>query len=178
MCQTCVTGPRVYRKFATSMQLGLEQVGAHYAISSIFRNYPEEGALFCYNVTRTEHELLASGRGRLAIGRAQLNSRITEECEEIAYAVLHLGDQNLSAAVKRCDTGDETQLAAFSHLLGRGRTCDSQGEPARGDPADRSLLWRYGLLAYFPLHGRAAPHSAYDSRPDVVRDGGVAAQDL
>ncbi len=106
-------GAEVYRRFATSMQLGLEQVGAHYAISSIFRNYPEEGALFCYNVTRTEHELLASGRGRLAIGRAQLNSRITEECEEIAYAVLHLGDQNLSAAVKRCDTGDEAQLAAF-----------------------------------------------------------------
>ena len=106
-------GAEVYRRFATSMRLGLEQVGAHYAISSIFRNYPEEGALFCYNVTRTEHELLASGRGRLAIGRAQLNSRITEECEEIAYAVLHLGDQNLSAAVKRCDTGDEAQLAAF-----------------------------------------------------------------
>ncbi len=106
-------GAEVYRKFATSMRLGLEQVGAHYAISSIFRNYPEEGALFCYNVTRTEHELLASGRGRLAIGRAQLNSRITEECEEIAYAVLHLGDQNLSAAVKRCDAGDEAQLAAF-----------------------------------------------------------------
>ena len=106
-------GAEVYRKFAQSMRLGLEQVGAHYAISSIFRNYPEEGALFCYNVTRTEHELLASGRGRLAIGRAQLNSRITEECEEIAYAVLHLGDQNLSAAVKRCDTGDEAQLAAF-----------------------------------------------------------------
>ena len=106
-------GAEVYRKFAQSMRLGLEQVGAHYAISSIFRNYPEEGALFCYNVTRTEHELLASGRGRLAIGRARLNSRVTEECEEIAYAVLHLGDQNLSAAVKRCDTGDKAQLAAF-----------------------------------------------------------------
>ena len=106
-------GAEVYRKFATSMRLGLEQVGAHYAISSIFRNYPEEGALFCYNVTRTEHELLASGRGRLAIGRARLDSRITEECEEIAYAVLHLGDQNLSAAVKRCDSGDETQLKDF-----------------------------------------------------------------
>ena len=106
-------GAEVYRKFAQSMRLGLEQVGAHYAISSIFRNYPEEGALFCYNVTRTEHELLASGRGRLAIGRARLDSRITEECEEIAYAVLHLGDQNLSAAVKRCDSGDEEQLKAF-----------------------------------------------------------------
>ena len=106
-------GAEVYRRFASSKRLGLEQVGAHYAISSIFRNYPEEGELFCYTVTRTEHELLASGRGKLAIGRAQLNSRITEECEEIAYAVLHLGDQNLSAAVKRCDSEDAEQLKTF-----------------------------------------------------------------
>ena len=106
-------GAEVYRRLLTSMPLGLEQVGAHYAISSIFRSYPEEGALFCYNVTRSEHEVLASGRGRLAIGRARLNSRITEECEEIAYAVLHLGDQNLSAAVKRCDSSDQAQLDAF-----------------------------------------------------------------
>ena len=106
-------GAEVYRRFSISMRLGLEQVGAHYAISSIFRSYPEEGALFCYNVSRTEHEQLASGRGRLAIGRARLLSRITEEREEIAYAVLHLGDQNLSAAVKRCDSHDEEQLQAF-----------------------------------------------------------------
>ena len=46
-------------------------------------------------------------------GGRELDSRITEECEEIAYAVLHLGDQNLSAAVKRCDTGDEAQLVDF-----------------------------------------------------------------
>ena len=106
-------GAEVYRRFSISMRLGLEQVGAHYAISSIFRSYPEEGALFCYSVSRTEHEQFASGRGRLAIGRARLLSRITEEREEIAYAVLHLGDQNLSAAVKRCDSHDEEQLQAF-----------------------------------------------------------------
>ncbi len=41
------------------------------------------------------------------------SSRITEESEEICFAVLHLGDQNLSAAVRRYDSNDAEQVAAF-----------------------------------------------------------------
>jgi len=109
-------GAEVYRRNVTDLRVGLEQVGAHYAISSIFREYPEDGRLFCYHVRREDHQLLASGRGRLAIGRAQLRSEITEEIEEIAYAVLHLGDQNLSAAIRKFNPSDHAELAAFSRF--------------------------------------------------------------
>ncbi len=107
-------GAEVYRRYVTGLRVGLEQVGAHYAISSIFREYPEVGELFCFQVRREDHQLLASGRGRLALGRAQLRSEITEEREEIAYAVLHLGDQNLSAAIRKFDPADSRELAAFA----------------------------------------------------------------
>ena len=106
-------GAEVYRRFITGMKIGLEQVGAHYAISSIFRSYPEQGELFCYNVRRQSHQVFSSGRGRVALGAAWIDSRITEESEEICFAVLHLGDQNLSAAVKRYDSSDPEQVAAF-----------------------------------------------------------------
>ena len=106
-------GAEVYRRNIKNLRVGLEQVGAHYAISSIFRDYPEDGELFCFNVRREGHEVLASGRGRLAIGRAQLQSKITGEREEIAYAVLHLGDQNLSAAIRRFDPSSPDEIAAF-----------------------------------------------------------------
>ncbi len=108
------TGAEVYRRFVTGLRVGLEQVGAHYAISSTFRQYPEVGELFCFNIRREAHEVFASGRGRLAIGRAQLRSQITEELEEIAYAVLHLGDQNLSAAIRKFDPDDPHELSLFS----------------------------------------------------------------
>ena len=94
-------GAEVYRRYVTGMRIGLEQVGAHYAISSIFRSYPEDGELFCFDVHRDSHESFTSGRGNVALGRARIRSRITEETEEICFAVLHLGDQNLSAAVRR-----------------------------------------------------------------------------
>lgn len=107
-------GAEVYRRFVTGMRIGLEQVGAHYAISSIFRPYPEDGELFCFDVHRESHEVFASGRGRVALGRATIYSRITEETEEICFAVLHLGDQNLSAAVKRYIGNDPEEVAHFT----------------------------------------------------------------
>jgi Domain of unknown function (DUF3536)/Glycosyl hydrolase family 57 len=106
-------GAQVYRRSVTPMRIGLEQVGAHYAISSIFRAYPEDGELFCFDVHRESQDVFNSGRGRVAVGRALVYSRITEETEEICFAVLHLGDQNLSAAVKRYDSIDAAGVDAF-----------------------------------------------------------------
>jgi alpha-amylase/alpha-mannosidase (GH57 family) len=106
-------GAQVYRHYVTGMKIGLEQVGAHYAISSIFRPYPEDGEIFCFDVHRESYEVFTSGRGRVALGRARVYSRVTEETEEICFAVLHLGDQNLSAAVKRYVPSDPAEVAAF-----------------------------------------------------------------
>ena len=107
-------GAEVYRRYVTGMKIGLEQVGAHYAISSVFRNYPEDGELFCFDVHRYTHEVFSSGRGKVAIGRARVRSTITEETEDICFAVLHLGDQNLSAAVKAYAPADEPAFNAFA----------------------------------------------------------------
>ncbi len=107
-------GAEVYRRYVTGMKIGLEAVGAHYAISSIFRSYPEDGELFCFDLHRDSHEVFNSGRGRVALGRALIRSRVTEEAATICFAVLHLGDQNLSAAVKRYDPADATQIEAFA----------------------------------------------------------------
>jgi alpha-amylase/alpha-mannosidase (GH57 family) len=106
-------GAEIYRRYVSEMKIGLEQVGAHYAISSIFRPYPEDGEIFCFDVHRESYEVFNSGRGRVALGRARVYSRVTEETEEICFAVLHLGDQNLSAAVKRYVPTDEIEVAAF-----------------------------------------------------------------
>ena len=108
------SGADIYTRYVNGMKIGLEQVGAHYAISSIFRSYPEDGELFCFSLHRDSHEVFTSGRGKVAVGRARVRSRITEEAEEICYAVLHLGDQNLSAAVRRYAEADAEAFTVFS----------------------------------------------------------------
>ena len=107
-------GAEVYRKWVKSAQIYLEHVGAHYAISSMFREYPDFGRIFCFDVERHSYDVLTSGRGRVGIGRARLRSQITEETEDICFSVLHLGDQNLSAAVKRYVPGQQTEWEAFN----------------------------------------------------------------
>ena len=64
--------------------------------------------------TATPTRVFTSGRGKVALGRASIRSRITEEAEDIFFAVLHLGDQNLSAAVRRYSKQSPEDLAAFS----------------------------------------------------------------
>ena len=112
-------GAEVYRRYVTGLRIGLLEVGAHYAISSAFRAYPDTGTLFCFDIHRDNHEVLASGRGKLALGRAEIRSRITDEMQKISYAVLHLGDQNLSAAVKPTDRSELAACKVFSADVSR-----------------------------------------------------------
>ena len=59
----------LYRRYVTATRIDLDQVGAHYAISSIFRSYPDDVELFCFDVHREANESLTSGRGKVALGR-------------------------------------------------------------------------------------------------------------
>ncbi len=107
------TGADVYRRFVNAAASTSKASAPHYAISSMFRSYPDAGNIFCFDVNRHSYDVMTSGRGRFAVGRATLCSRITEECEDICFAVLHLGDQNLSAAVKRYTPQDAAAWETF-----------------------------------------------------------------
>jgi hypothetical protein len=108
------TGADIYRSNVLAQKIGLEQVGAHYAVISLFEPQPETRPLFCYHVRRTSGQLLTLGRGRFAYGQAEICSQITLECENVVFAVLHAGDQNLSAGVRRADAANETSFQEFT----------------------------------------------------------------
>ena len=111
-------GARIYKEKIGPLQLGLEQVAAHYAISSIFSSYAEETELFCYRVRRISYDVFASGRGKLALGRAHITSTITEKAQAFSFAVLHFGDQNITAAVKPYCDEDAVPFDAFAAQAG------------------------------------------------------------
>jgi alpha-amylase/alpha-mannosidase (GH57 family) len=107
-------GARIYKQQVLSMELGLEQVAAHYAISSIFSSFAEETELFCYHVNRSSSDIYTSGRARLAMGRAHIASAITGQQQKFSFAVLHFGDQNITAAVKPYEEADAAEFDAFA----------------------------------------------------------------
>ena len=107
-------GARIYKKCVDTMELHLEQVAAHYAISSVFSSFADETDLFCYRVRRISNEIHTSGRGRLALGRVHVASAITGHAQGFSFAVLHFGDQNITAAVKAYDDTGAAAFEAFS----------------------------------------------------------------
>ena len=109
-------GARIYTEQCLRMELTLEQVAAHYAISSIFSTFADETEIFCYRIRRISYESLNSGRGRLAMGRARIASAITGQSQEFSFAVLHFGDQNITAAVKEYLPDDPESAEAFDRI--------------------------------------------------------------
>ncbi len=107
-------GAAIYKKCVHTMELHLEQVAAHYAISSVFTSFAEETDLFCYRVRRISHEIYTSGRARLALGRAHIASTITGRQQAFSFAVLHFGDQNITAAVKAYLPDDARSFESFA----------------------------------------------------------------
>ena len=107
-------GARIYQTKIGAMKLGLEAVAAHYAISSVFSSFADETDLFCYRVGRISYDVYSSGRGRLALGRIHIASVITGQQQSFSYAVLHFGDQNITAAVKPYAESDAEEFEKFA----------------------------------------------------------------
>jgi hypothetical protein len=122
--------------------LGLEQVAAHYAISSVFSSFAEETDLFCFRVWRNSYDMYTSGRGRLALGRVKIVSAVTGKQRGFSFAVLHFGDQNITAAVRAYELEDAAAFDAFA--------ADAAGHVLRADfPEVIRLLDRfYGHMDY------------------------------
>jgi alpha-amylase/alpha-mannosidase (GH57 family) len=111
---TASDGAKIYMKCVGAMEIQLEQVAAHYAISSVFSSFAEETDLFCFHVRRISYDISTSGRGRLAVGRAHITSAITGHNQSFSFAVLHFGDQNITAAVKPYADADAGGFEAFA----------------------------------------------------------------
>ncbi len=117
-------GAAIYTRLVKTFQVGLEQVVAHYAISSVFSGASPEttGAsqkLYCYCIENLERRTHRYGSGQITVGRSRISSQMTETADTFAYAVLHFGDQNLTAAVKRYSESDAPALTWLETAIDR-----------------------------------------------------------
>ncbi len=93
-------GAKVYEYFVRPAVVDLLRVGAHYAISSLFEDYPMQTDMYSYTAVSDIHILKEAGLRKLAFGRVRLKSNITLDERAITYAVFHLGDHNLYAGIR------------------------------------------------------------------------------
>ncbi|MFO0841796.1 MAG: malto-oligosyltrehalose synthase [Gemmataceae bacterium] len=101
------TGRAVYEKFVRPTKVDKHHVGAHYAVSSLFEDYPRRGRLFCYDIDRHDEQRFEAGKVRMVVGHATLTALPTQERWEFAYAAVHMGDHNVNGGVS-VFPGDES----------------------------------------------------------------------
>jgi alpha-amylase/alpha-mannosidase (GH57 family) len=99
-------GAHIFEKFVKPSVIGLKKVGAHYAVSSLFEEYPDEAKIYCYSVRKEDYQLKRAGRTQLALGRIFVTSEITWEHDHMSFCVLHFGEHAFNGGV-RTFLGDE-----------------------------------------------------------------------
>ncbi|UCF72149.1 MAG: DUF3536 domain-containing protein [Deltaproteobacteria bacterium] len=93
-------GVGVWQAFVKPATVDLLRAGAHYAVSSLFEEYPETIQIACYTARSEMYDLSEAGIQRLAVGKARVGSDITGEERAIGFAVLHLGDHNIIGGIR------------------------------------------------------------------------------
>lgn len=94
------TGAEVYRQLVSPAQISLEQVAAHYAMTSLFTPYASDQRVYCYEVHQLDYQMQRLGTLALAVGQIQLTSEMTRDSKALTFAVLHLGGWDFHCCVQ------------------------------------------------------------------------------
>ncbi len=93
-------GRCIYGKFVKLAMIDWPKAVAHYAISSVFQQYGQLTRIFSFCFEDEDRQFLTSGKTRLALGRSRVVSEITHESRVLTYAILWLGEHNLTGGVR------------------------------------------------------------------------------
>lgn len=98
---------QIYERDAKPTQIDLRRVAAHYAVASLFDNFAHDDRVYCYRVQQTDFESFRAGRSRMAIGSITVTSLITREEARFEFAVIHLGETELTGGVRVATTEEQ-----------------------------------------------------------------------
>ena len=93
-------GAQAYSQYAKPASVDLLRVGAHYGIFSLFSEHRPKTYLHSYSVDSESYKKLEVGRFKLATGNVKIASVLTWEENRVCFAVIHLGDHNVSGGVR------------------------------------------------------------------------------
>ncbi len=111
-------GGDVYRKLIRPAVVDLRRVVAHYAISGLFDEYPDDAVIYAWRVQRLDDTRESYNGTVLRIGRVRVASQITGEARDIMYVVLHFGGHDFSCGIRSYED-PESYHAMKTDLLGR-----------------------------------------------------------
>lgn len=104
-------GAQIYEKFVKPVMIDLKRVAAHYAISSLIKEYSDTEQIYCYSVKKEDYQGIQSGATRLAIGQLTVTSDITSYSETVSFCSLYLGGHAFNGGVATFPSNE-----AYEHM--------------------------------------------------------------
>jgi alpha-amylase/alpha-mannosidase (GH57 family) len=93
-------GRNIYERFVKPAMVDWPKSVAHYAISSLFQHYDKKTRIFSFCVEDEDRQVFTAGKTKLTIGRTRVVSEITQEGGEFTFAILYMGEHNLTGGVR------------------------------------------------------------------------------
>jgi alpha-amylase/alpha-mannosidase (GH57 family) len=95
-------GRAIYEKLVKPAMVDFTTLGAHYAMRSLFEEYPMQASVGCYSVTQNFFRTLPVARAKMVVGRVCVTSTITWESQCLCFGAIHWGDHNISCCISHC----------------------------------------------------------------------------
>ncbi len=102
-------GQDIYISLVRPSVVDLVRVGVHYAVSSLFEEYPKETKVYCYNIIKDEYKKKEANRLKLCIGRGSVRSNITLEKTPVFFVGFHMGNHNMIRGIERMSLTEYTK---------------------------------------------------------------------
>lgn len=93
-------GAHIYEKFVRPAMVNLEKVAAHYAVSSLFKDYSESTDIYEFDIKRNDFWSSSLGSVKAVVGRIEVRSRRLLQTRWASFCVLHFGDHSINGGVR------------------------------------------------------------------------------
>jgi alpha-amylase/alpha-mannosidase (GH57 family) len=93
-------GAIIFEKKVKPARVGFREVGAYYAIGTLFEHHPNRKRLYCYSIEQEDFKLLQHENSRSAIGKVRIASEVTQESTQMIFGVTQLENYDIQAGTK------------------------------------------------------------------------------
>jgi alpha-amylase/alpha-mannosidase (GH57 family) len=116
-------GSQIYQRFVKPTFIDLKKVAAHFAVNSLFEQYPDTARLYCYEVRVKDFEAQKCGKNSINFGRMKVTSLITTESMNMDFVALLREDNTVAAGINLSQT-----LKVYEKMVGEISTACSMDD--------------------------------------------------
>jgi alpha-amylase/alpha-mannosidase (GH57 family) len=93
-------GAVVYERFVKPVAADLPRIAAHQALKALWREEQDQGSIYCFDYSFSSRRTERSAGTALSMGNIRVQSHVTRETLDAAYAVLHLGGHDFHCVLR------------------------------------------------------------------------------